>query len=391
MGKSVMTEKSLPDLAIRPCADYAEESTLRALEELLEALGGLDWVKKDMRIAVKANLVGPFKPESAAVTHPALLAALTRLLVRRGATVIVGDSPGGIYSRVYLDKVYSTAGLRAVEAAGGRLNYNFGIAEADFPEAAVSKRFAYTAWLDEADAIINFCKLKVHGMMGMSAAVKNLYGAIPGTYKVEYHYKYADHDEFGNMLVDLNEFFKPRLNIADAVVAMEGNGPTAGTPRHMGAVLASPSPYLLDLGCAGLIGLDKESVPYLKAAFARGLMPTDYTELTIDGEYENFKVADFKNIAVRREITFFAGGRLGALFSKTAGALLRSSPRLERALCVGCGVCAGLCPARAIVMKDKKAFIDRKSCIRCFCCQEFCPRGAMRVYRPAAARLIGRL
>jgi uncharacterized protein (DUF362 family) len=46
-----------------------------------------------MLIAVKANLVGPFKPDSAAVTHPALLAALTKLLVRQGAIVTVGDSP----------------------------------------------------------------------------------------------------------------------------------------------------------------------------------------------------------------------------------------------------------------------------------------------------------
>ncbi|OLA56851.1 MAG: hypothetical protein BHW37_05315 [Firmicutes bacterium CAG:272_52_7] len=34
------------------------------------------------------------------------------------------------------------------------------------------KRFVYTAYLDHADAIINVCKLKSHGMMGMSAAVR---------------------------------------------------------------------------------------------------------------------------------------------------------------------------------------------------------------------------
>ena len=34
---------------------------------------------------------------------------------------------------------------------------------------------------EKADAIIDFCKLKSHGMMTMSAAVKNLFGTIPGT------------------------------------------------------------------------------------------------------------------------------------------------------------------------------------------------------------------
>ncbi len=379
------------DIAIRSCKDYSEENVIKALEGVLEPIGGLAWVKKGMRIAVKANLVGPFKPESAAVTHPSLLAALTKLLVRLGAEVTVGDSPGGIYSKAYLDRVYAVSGMKAVELSGGKLNYNFNVTEADFPDAAVLKHFTYTAWLDEADAIINFCKLKVHGMMGLSAAVKNLYGAIPGTFKVEYHYKYSNHNDFGGMLVDLNEYFKPCLSIADAVVAMEGNGPTAGTPRQVGAVLASLSPYKLDTGCSGLIGLDKDSVPYLKAAFERGLTPSDYTKLVIDGDFNSFIVNDFKNVAVHREIIFFKDGKFGGLLSNILSAMLRSSPRLEGDSCVGCGVCMSVCPAKAIVIKNKKALINRKNCIRCFCCQEFCPKGAMKVHRPVVARYIGRL
>jgi uncharacterized protein (DUF362 family) len=302
-----MTHKAKPDVAVRPCRDYGEENAVRALEAVLEPLGGLDWVERGMRIAVKANLVGPFRPESAAVTHPSLLAALTGLLADRGALVTVGDSPGGIYSRAYLDRVYNTAGMRAVEAAGGRLNCDFGVTEASFAEAAVLKSFTYTRWLDEADAIINFCKLKAHGMMGMSAAVKNLYGTIPGTLKVEYHYKYSNHGDFADMLVDLNEYFRPRLSLADAVVAMEGNGPTAGAPRFMGALLASESPYKLDLACAGLIGLGAESDPYLKAARDRALCGRPSGQL-IDGDYEAFIAEDFKNVACAGAYLFHRRG-----------------------------------------------------------------------------------
>ena len=43
--------------------------------------------------------------------------------------------------------------------------------------------------------------------------------------------------------MDLAEYFKPRLTIVDAVECMEGNGPTGGTPRHMGAVLAGENPH----------------------------------------------------------------------------------------------------------------------------------------------------
>lgn len=68
------------------------------------------------------------------------------------------------------------------------------------------------------------------------------------------------------MLIDLNEYFRPRLYLVDAVVAMEGNGPTAGTPRPFGALLAGTNPHRIDLLCASLIGLKPENVPTLRAA-----------------------------------------------------------------------------------------------------------------------------
>ena len=47
--------------------------------------------------------------------------------------------------------------------------------------------------------------------------------------KPEYHYKYPKAADFADMLVDLCEYCKPRLCICDAVVGMEGNGPTQGS------------------------------------------------------------------------------------------------------------------------------------------------------------------
>ena len=92
-------------------------------------------------------------------------------------------------------------------------------------------------------------------MMGLSAGAKNLFGAVPGTVKPEYHFRYPDPDDFAHMIVDLNEYFRPRLVICDAVVAMQGNGPTQGQPRALGALLAAENPHRLDLLAAALIGL----------------------------------------------------------------------------------------------------------------------------------------
>ena len=192
------------------------------------------------------------------------------------------------------------------------------------------------------------------------------------------------------MIVDLNRYFKPRLYLVDAVTAMEGNGPTAGTPRRVGALLAGTDCHRLDRVCARLIGLDPMAVPTLQAARKFGLL--DDTPDEIAGDLAALCVPDFKRIERGRGLQFetLLPGRLGWMFSGVARRALRSEPRLAKKACVGCGKCRDICPAHAIRIVNQRAVIDKKVCIRCFCCQEFCPKGAMRVHRPLPARLLNR-
>lgn len=388
----------MPDVTVSLCDSYEVKALHAALESALEPFGGLDWVLPGMRIAIKANLIAAARPEAAATTHPALLTALTRLLKARGATVVIGDSPGGPYTAAHVNHVYAAAGLSACEAAGALLNSDFSQSETRFDAADRLKSFVYTAYLDHADAVINVCKLKSHGMMGMSAAVKNLFGTIPGTVKPEYHFRFPEQRAFANMLVDLNEYFQPRLCIADAIVAMEGNGPTHGAPRRIGCLLASPSPYALDLCCARLIGLTANDVPTLRVAFERGLSPltADSLEVLFAGPggasgFDALCVPDFKRSDSRSDLQFQnrLPGVFGVCFAAMAKRALASVPACNRNACTGCGKCATVCPAGAIAMAHGRPVIRRKDCIRCFCCQEFCPAGAMRVKRPLPARLLG--
>ena len=382
----------MTDVSIVRCAEYTQDECTRALTQVLEPLGGLSWVRPGMRIVIKANLVSAMKPDKAATTHPALLAALTRLLIARGASVVIGDSPGGLYNAAFLNRVYAATGMHEAEEAGAVLNHDFSQNTADFPEAHIAKHFTYTAYLDGADAIISFCKLKSHGMMSLSAATKNLFGVIPGTMKPEYHFRYPEPLDFAGMIVDLNSYFKPRLFLVDAVQTMEGNGPTAGTPRYMGALLAGTDCHKVDLVCAKLIGLDPMAVPTLRAAADFGLCPESADEVEISGSVGDFAISDFKRIERKRSLQFesILPGKAGKLFGKIAQKALRSSPRLHKSECIGCGLCANVCPAKAIEIVEKKACIDMSKCIRCFCCQEFCPKGAMKVHRPLPARILNR-
>ncbi|MBQ8433081.1 MAG: DUF362 domain-containing protein [Clostridia bacterium] len=379
----------MKDVSIVSCPSYNEKDLDAALLQVLTPIGGLDWVTPGMKIAIKANLVSMMKPESAATTHPALLCALVKRLVEKGAEVIIGDSPGGLYNAPVVNRIYSVTGMKEAEHLGARLNQNFSNSEAIFPEAMVAKEFTYTAYLDDADAIINVCKLKTHGMMGMSAAVKNMFGVIPGTFKPEYHFRFPNHKDFAKMLIDLNEYFAPKLRlcIADAVVGMEGNGPTQGTPRKIGALLASRDPYALDLACAAIIGLGIQDVPTLEVAAELGKIPATVSELTIHGDLSRVAVSDFENIHVHKSLQFEGAGKFAAMFVRGA---LRSSPVPKKKECVGCKKCEQICPAKAIVMKNGIPVINKKNCITCFCCQEFCPTGAMKVHRPIIARILNK-
>ncbi len=375
------------NVSIARCEDYSADTVRAALTEVLAPMGGLSWVKPGMKIAIKTNLVSKMKPETAVVTHPALVSELCRMLSEAGAEVIVGDSPGGPFTSVWVSNIYNGTGIRAVEQAGARLNCDFSVCEAELPEGVSVKSFPYTAWLRDADAVIDFAKLKTHGLTGLTCAVKNFFGVIPGTRKPEFHYMHPRVDSFCNMLIDLNLYVKPRLTLVDAVLCMEGNGPTQGTPRHMGAVIAADTPFNADLLCAHLIGLENDSAPTIRAAIARGLCPDSWGKLKVHGNPGEFAQPDFEKLPVREDIKF---RKKSPIVNKFMERNFGSGPKVGKNVCVGCGKCSEACPMKAIVIQNGKAQINRDICVRCFCCQEFCPKGAISVYRPFLARLLGK-
>lgn len=378
-------------VAVVRCDEYEKESVKAALLTAIERVNGFDFLRPGMRVGIKANLVAPAKPESAVATHPTVLAALTELLMERGASVVVGDSGGRPWTASYMNHIYAVCGLESVAKVGAALNQDFSEKEANFLSAVQAKSFRYTGWLDSCDAIINFSKLKSHGMMGLSNAVKNLFGTIPGILKPEYHYRYPNPNDFADMILDIGDYFKPVLHLCDGIVAMEGNGPTQGSPRPLHALLASKNPHLLDWVSARMIGLDIEDVPTLQAARRRAYLPESFEQVTILGDWESLRLTDFQ-VLKNHNSTLFSDTATawGRIKRSVLTAALGSRPQVDPRSCIGCAKCAEVCPAKAITMRKKLPVIDRKTCIKCFCCQEFCPKGAMRVHRAVIARLINR-
>ena len=53
------------------------------------------------------------------------------------------------------------------------------------------------------------------------------------------------------------------------------------------------------------------------------------------------------------------------------------SPKIDKAICTGCGECVKACPFKAISLVDNKAVIDYSICKHCNICVKACPEGAI--------------
>ena len=415
---------SFEPVSLVKCDSYGYDIVRKALSRSLSLIDGLSFVKPGMKVGIKTNLVSGADPDRAVTTHPMVIRCLCEMLTEREVSVVIGDSPGGLFTQGAVRGVYKASGLLELEeyfagkvdAPAGpeteaknapekdkkatvSLNWDFSVEAGQFPEAVSIKNFSYTGWLDNVDAIIDFCKLKTHAMMGMSCAVKNMFGTIPGTTKPEYHMRFPEEMAFANVMVDLNEFFKPVLYVVDAIDGMEGNGPSAGDKRHIGVLVASKRPYALDMVCAHLIAMELKDVQTLAAAVQRGLGPEKVSEVEILGDIslEQARISDFKRATIHQSITFEGGGLLNTLKSVGSKLAFSTKPQVRRNECIGCKKCHDTCPAGAITMVSAAnrngtggliPGIDRSKCIKCFCCQEFCPVGAMKVHQNALGRMI---
>ena len=372
------------------CDTYGDDQVLKAIQTGFDLLGGIStFVKPGERIVMKPNILIGTDPDKGVTTHPAVFRAVGKLLRDTGASVSYGDSPSFGKSEPNLRK----SGIKEV---GDELGFVVADFDSGRPvshkDALLMKKFVIANGVLDSDGLISLPKLKTHGLVRFTGAVKNQFGCVPRLLKSQYHVKLPDPYDFATMLIDLNTLIRPRLYIMDGIVAMEGNGPRSGKLKRLNVLLLSSDPIALDATACRIICLNPEIVPTSKPGEKAGLGTYHVENIELIGEaIESFLDTSFE---VNRAPPMPGSGGRFRVFLKNR---ITQRPVIDKAKCTYCGTCVTMCPVQPKAVdwykgdKSRPPRHDYNRCIRCYCCQETCPEGAIFIGSPLLARIYSRI
>jgi len=365
----------LGTVIFRP-ASYKYNTLRETVFEMLDALN-CEPIKHGAKVLIKPNLLSPATPRQAITTHPLIIKAVAEYSLDKGARVRISDSSAvGTFEKVITSNGVKEA-LSALDVELSPLT--------DSMKVETGSRFKVIELSREvldADVVINLPKLKTHAQMGMTLAIKNLFGCVVGLRKPEWHFRIGEDKElFAELLTTIYMQIKPSINLMDGILAMEGQGPgTRGTPRELGCLLAGADALDVDMAACRLVGMDPMSLLTTQAAVRLGVS-------VIEPELEDFPgiVSDY---VIPEAMDLVFGPEFSRGFFRRH---IADRPENIKGICKYCDECVKICPAEAIKSPGKRLVFDYDKCIRCYCCVEVCPHAAMEKKSTLLKRLMKRL
>ncbi|MCI4625132.1 MAG: DUF362 domain-containing protein [Candidatus Magnetoovum sp. WYHC-5] len=364
---------------------------------------------KSAKLIIKPNLNSNMNALTGNTTDLRLIAAVVEFLKDLGyshITIAEGTNSGfyrnkiNIIERLKVDKLAAYYGIYIKD-----LNYS----EEVFIDFENNQKAGVAKECIEAEAIINMPKLKTHFETGMSLCLKNLIGCLVGQAN-----KKKTHSALAYNILNINKVIKPKIHVVDAIISMEGLGPTRGTPVKTGMVFIGKDPYILDLIGARLAGVDYHNVTTLAIAEKTGLISNEHLSfidkmnLPVTFSFKPPKagpIASFIHSPKRQR--YFLAIRNTAFFNKvcsteSAGKILYLTGlrqdiflhnemncerlSLKKQLCKQCGKCATYCPTGlnpVDVMPIDMPPAIHKGCLGCLYCYTVCPYEAIEFHGTA--------
>lgn len=369
-----------------------------AIEGILDSFGTVLPREMTGSIVIKPNLNSNMNALTGNTTDLRILASLVRGLRKRGysdITIAEGTNSGfyrqgiNVISRLKVDALAQALGVNYRDT-------NYDQTETVRFEDRVEAEMANTYL--EAACFINVPKLKMHYETLMSVCLKSLIGTLAGMRN-----KQKTHYSLIKNICNLNDKITPTLQIVDAVISMEGTGPTTGTPINTGVILAGTNPWLLDMAAAEIAHVDFKEVPVLVESDRRGLITEDQKKYVaslglgkISRPFARPELSLLTRIVTHKKYQkyfqrirhapligkFFDEGWGNKLLFKlrvTQEVMISKDSSIEavkrdRQKCNHCGTCSKYCPMGLSLPEEMGKSGD---CIKCLYCFSVCPNKAV--------------
>ena len=226
------------------------------------------------RVLIKVNFITTMTWDTGATTDPIVVEAIIQRLKKLPLEVIVVESDA---SMTNADCAFEVTGMANMCKQNGvqylNLRHVKDKIKISIPNGASLKEITVPRLAKES-AIISAAKMKTHISTKVTLGMKNMFGMLPDKFKIKYHAL-----GISKVVVDINSVLPPTLTVIDGFVAMEGRGPTDGTPVKMDLIIAGKDPVAADATASRVMGLDPHEISHIRKAHQRGIGNMDDVEI----------------------------------------------------------------------------------------------------------------
>jgi len=250
--------------------ERGHEPVFKALD-LIDYESALAGYKK---VLIKVNFITTMTWDTGATTDPIVVEALIQRLKKLPVEIYVVESDATMTNA---DKAFEATGMAEMCKQYGveclNLRHIKDKVKIPIPDGECLKDITVPRIVTES-AIISAAKMKTHMATKVTLGMKNMFGLLPDKFKAKYHAK-----GISKVIVDINTVIKPNLTIIDGFIAMEGKGPTDGSPVKMDLIIAGKDPVATDSTCARVMGIDPHEISHIRSANQKGLGNIDAIEI----------------------------------------------------------------------------------------------------------------
>jgi len=226
------------------------------------------------KVLIKVNFITTKTWDSGATTDPIVVEAIIKKLKDLPLEIFVAESDATITSA---DKAFEATGMKEMCQRNGvgflNLRYQKEKVKIPIPGCEALGSITVPKIVTES-AIISAAKLKTHTATKVTLGMKNMFGLMPDKFKGKYHVL-----GINGVIVDINSVIKPALTVIDGFVAMEGKGPTDGTPVKMDLIIAGKDVVATDATAARVMGFDPKEISHIRRAGEKNLGNIDEIEI----------------------------------------------------------------------------------------------------------------